>query len=114
MNKNDRNSIIFFVGVIFWICFIYFGIYNPIVKIRDGCWTWEKEEVIKPYSLIDDYNFTCDEIKDYISLELYYNSKGKYFDEIIYTKCKGKTISNKTYSCYRGCAREQYVERCLK
>lgn len=114
--KGDEMSemIIILIGIIVVIFFGYFIIYNPIIKTVDGCWSWERKTDTKNFSLVDDYNFTCKNILDYISLELYYPIEDNEIkDYVSYTICKGKVINERVYYCLNDCFKNQYKERCL-
>ena len=112
--KGDSSEIIIIISLIFFCFFVYIAIYNPIIKLKDGCWSWEREEVIEHFSLIDDYNFTCEQIKDGLILEIYYPmNENKFKKEIIYTMCGDKILSEKVLVCGKNCFKEEYVERCL-
>lgn len=116
--KNDLFELV--TIMIFIIAFgsfslvIYYGIYNPIIKVKDGCWSWERETIIEVFSLIDDYNLICKDISEAILLELYYPMEDNTFiDTITYTKCKDKEIYITEKKCFSNCFKEQYKERCL-
>ena len=113
--KGDGAVETIIVISIILLCFLgYFVIYNPIIKVKDGCWSWEREEVIEHFSLIDDYNMTCEQIKDELTLELYWiREKDEFKKEIIYTMCGDKILSEKVIVCGKNCFKEEYVERCL-
>lgn len=110
--KTETIIIIMTLSVIAMWFLGWLVVYNPIIKIKDGCWSWERQEDIQVFELRKDYNLTCEDIRDFIILDLW-DSK-EYVEYVEIEKCNGKVVSLNQVVCDRGCFRKNYAQGCLK
>lgn len=107
---DDDLNVFGIMGICILVLLIlgYFLIYNPFIKVRDGCWSWERETIEKNYTLYD-YNYTCDKIRDMLLIEL-------YPDLVLQTKdvyCKENLIYETNVSYVEFDFREDFKKECL-
>lgn len=100
------------IAIIILIVFYWYVIHNPIVRIKDGCWTWQREKTNETFSFINDYNYTCESLRDVLILGLSYDIKE--IGRIDRTICKGKILKEKNITFNQGILDEEYVKRCLR
>lgn len=110
---NNDFEIVIIVLVFFFILFLFgfYVIYNPIVKIKDGCFTWQRDNNFSNFSLIDDYNYSCINLDKIIDFNLY-----NKVDEVLIqtTTCKGKFIKDKKRYFTMEKIKNEYFERCIR
>jgi len=110
MNGDEVESMfLFLVAIALIIAIGYYGIYNPVIKISQGCWSWERNKEFTNYSLIDYYNLTCENIRDIILIGAY--------PELEYARtqtfCKGKLIKEDVSTYFISGFKEEYTKRCV-